>query len=71
MGNNKKIVHPSELTKEISEEYFIERVGRAPENDDLERCNCKEAGKIGHFYCGWCKKLQLTSFYMWSFLCQL
>ena len=26
-----------------------------PTNDDLERCNCKKAGQVGHYSCGICK----------------
>jgi hypothetical protein len=33
---------------------FEEFLGSPPENDDLERVNCKEAGTIGHSQCGWC-----------------
>jgi len=38
----------------ITAEKFKEATGFEPENDDLERCNCTEAGKLGHHYCGWC-----------------
>ena len=34
---------------------FEEKTGRAPENDDLERVNCPEAGVDGHWLCGWCE----------------
>ncbi len=37
----------------ITRETFLAATGREPENDDLERCNCKEAGKLGHYSCGW------------------
>lgn len=40
---------------EITREYFFERVGREPENDDLERSNCTCEGLAGHFMCGWCR----------------
>lgn len=33
---------------------FEEKTGRKPVNDDLERVNCPDAGKVGHFGCGWC-----------------
>jgi len=33
---------------------FRAKTGREPGFDDLERSNCKEAGTIGHFSCGWC-----------------
>ena len=39
----------------ITEEKFREHVGRPPERDDLERCNCAKAGEPGHFGCGWCE----------------
>ncbi len=48
--------------KLITREYFIERVGREPINDDLERCNCKDAGKINHLLCGWCNDCDLPKF---------
>ena len=41
--------------------YFKRKTGRAPENDDLERCNCKEYG-TGHWGCGWCKECDLPVF---------
>lgn len=40
----------------ITAEKFRERVGCEPVNDDLERCNCKDAGTAGHMMCGWCKE---------------
>lgn len=33
---------------------FIKLVGREPTQDDLERVNCLDAGKVGHSQCGWC-----------------
>ncbi len=44
----------------ITEKEFIEMTkkiipeGIPPEQDDLERCNCPNAGKIGHEHCGIC-----------------
>lgn len=38
----------------IDEEYFEKAMGRPPENDDLHRANCADAGKPGHRLCGWC-----------------
>jgi hypothetical protein len=46
----------------ITREHFIERVGREPENDDLERCNCSKAGQIGHWWCGWNTEHDLPQF---------
>ena len=35
--------------------YEFEQVtGRSPIEDDLERVNCEQAGRIGHLSCGWC-----------------
>lgn len=33
--------------------YFLEATGRFPQQDDLERSNCKLAGQVGHKCCGW------------------
>jgi hypothetical protein len=38
----------------LSPEAFLQRVGRRPEQDDLDRTNCPTPGEIGHWYCGWC-----------------
>lgn len=38
----------------INAAIFEHAVGRAPENDDLDRCNCVDAGRPGHSSCGWC-----------------
>lgn len=37
----------------ITAEMFKEVTGCEPVNDDLERCNCPEAGNVGHYHCGW------------------
>lgn len=58
MAKAKKMKIPDTITKK----YFVGRVGSLPINDDLERCNCKEAGRIGHFFCGWCKNCDLPVF---------
>lgn len=39
--------------RKITIQEFEKAVGRPPENDDLERCNCPEAGQDGHESCGW------------------
>lgn len=41
---------------EITAEYFIAKTETEPEGDDLDRCNCKEAGEVGHQSCGWCNE---------------
>lgn len=37
----------------ITETLFTACVGRKPEQDDMERVNCKKAGEPGHHFCGW------------------
>lgn len=37
----------------ITADQYEKATGYAPENDDLERANCKAAGKLGHWSCGW------------------
>jgi len=46
----------------ITEETFIKATGRAPIQDDLERSNCPQAGKLGHQYCGWNTEKNLPRF---------
>ena len=38
----------------MNEIEFEKVTGRKPEQDDLERANCDQAGKIGHWGCGVC-----------------
>jgi hypothetical protein len=37
----------------MTAEAWERAVGRPPENDDLERANCPDRGKAGHWSCGW------------------
>jgi len=37
----------------ITAHEFIAAVGREPEQDDLDRCNCNSIGDVGHTSCGW------------------
>lgn len=37
-------------------------VGRTPQKDDLERCNCPHAGEPGHYQCGWCENTNRPRF---------
>lgn len=46
----------------ITTDQFIAAVGRPPEDDDMERCNCSLVGEIGHWSCGWCSKHNLPVF---------
>ena len=46
----------------ITKEKFLKHVGFEPENDDLERCNCKEAGQWGHKDCGWSNTTNMPMF---------
>jgi hypothetical protein len=39
----------------MTPEEFKAFVGRWPQDDDLERVNCPEAGKFGHTFCGRCR----------------
>ena len=38
----------------ITLEKYIEAMGSPPPYNNLERCNCPNAGEPGHRYCGWC-----------------
>lgn len=40
----------------MTEEEYKVKFGSEPIQDDLDRVNCKEAGKVGHFCCGECEK---------------
>jgi hypothetical protein len=40
----------------ITKKKFIEATGSEPRQDDLERCNCKKAGEVFHYSCGWCEE---------------
>jgi len=46
------------ITAEIFERY----TELTPSQDDLDRCNCMEAGGFGHLYCGWCATHNLPRF---------
>ena len=46
----------------ITAEQYKQATGEAPENDDLERCNCQRAGTPGHFSCGWNSRANLPVF---------
>jgi len=39
----------------MTAEEFKDRFGREPEDDDLDRVNCKEVGTLGHWFCGVCE----------------
>ena len=42
-------------TEKMNSKEFMLLTGRLPENDDLERVNCNEAGSDGHIMCGTCE----------------
>lgn len=46
----------------ITAEIFEKATGSAPIQDDLDRCNCPNAGKMGHWQCGWNTKANLPYF---------
>ena len=50
--------------KEITAEMFKEATGYDPVDDDLERCNCPDAGKLAHSCCGWNKVHNKPQFYI-------
>lgn len=50
------------MAQDITAQQFEERFGVAPEQDDLERANCPEAGLAGHKQCGVCEKHQKPRF---------
>ncbi|CBW47004.1 hypothetical protein [Roseovarius sp. 217 phage 1] len=37
----------------ITAEMYEKATGHKPVDDDLERANCRQAGELGHFHCGW------------------
>jgi len=41
---------------QMTAKEFKEKTGMEPVNDDLDRVNCPDAGKLGHWQCGWCKE---------------
>lgn len=45
-----------------TEQDFFNATKQHPENDDLERANCKQHGKLGHSACGVCHKHNLPVF---------
>ena len=46
----------------ITAQQFEQATGHAPERDDLERCNCPQAGTVGHWQCGWDETANLPVF---------
>lgn len=38
----------------FTDKQYQELFGEKPDNDDLERTNCKKIGEVGHFQCGVC-----------------
>ena len=49
--------------KMISREHFFRATGYLPEEDDIERCNCKKAGSPMHIGCGWNHVDDMPNFY--------
>lgn len=47
----------------ITRADFKKATGLPPEQDDLERCNCNQAGQLGHFHCGWDVARNLPNFW--------
>jgi len=42
--------------KRITKKKFRAAMGRDPQQDELDRCNCAAAGTVGHWGCGWCEE---------------
>lgn len=38
----------------MTPEQFLERFGKVPEDDDIQRAICPQAGEVGHRNCGIC-----------------
>lgn len=39
----------------MNEQEFEQITGHKPKDDDLERTNCPDEGKFGHWQCGVCE----------------
>jgi len=52
---------PHTITPPITAEEFRAAVGRMPEQDDLDRCNCDSVGDVGHTACGWNEEKNLPN----------
>lgn len=48
--------------EKITRDKFLSCVGTEPIQDDLERCNCDQAGNSGHHQCGWDHKRDMPNF---------
>lgn len=46
----------------ITREQYALYFGEEPRQDDLERANCEQAGKFGHYMCGVCECHRLPRF---------
>jgi hypothetical protein len=46
----------------VTAEYFKKATGQEPKQDDLDRSNCPDAGKVGHDCCGWNSLCNLPNF---------
>lgn len=46
----------------ITKKIFLEKTREKPKDDDLQRVNCKKAGQVMHWGCGWCAKCDLPKF---------
>jgi len=51
------------IKKTITRRDFILATNSEPSNDDIERCNCKDAGKAGHYWSGWCNTCDKPRFF--------
>lgn len=46
-----------------TENDFVQATDRLPEHDELARVNCEDAGKPGHYFCGWCDRCNKPRFF--------
>jgi hypothetical protein len=47
----------------IDRDQYLERFKSMPNQDDLTRVNCAEAGTFGHGFCGLCAQHDLPRFF--------
>ena len=55
-GDHVRVTVHVERVDHITAEEFKEVTGLEPLHDDLERVNCFDVGKPGHYQCGWCNE---------------
>lgn len=51
----------------ITADEFTKATGYSPQDDDLERVNCTNAGQTGHTMCGWSHRYNKPMFMLTSY----